>query len=245
MGRWVSEALLVAGYRVHAVYRHDIESADRFVAEMNDSGLECFSHQADMTQASAACDVITAIAEAEGGINTLVCSAGASLERSIIATSGEELEILWRSNMLSVHHAVLAAVPYLRLTRTSGVSNELPEQQGNEDEGGRIILFASAGVDSGKAFRSIPLYAACKRMLLSYARSLALELAPAGITVNCLAPGISELPAENAPVVAAGSLPSGRAVKQQDLAAALWYLVSPHASQVTGSVITFSGGFGL
>jgi 3-oxoacyl-[acyl-carrier protein] reductase len=230
IGRWVSEALLVAGHAVHAVYRRDTGAARAFAAELKQGGYALHVHQADVEQEAEARDVIGAIAEAQGGLDTLVHCAGASLSGAIMASRGEDMERVWKSNVLAVHHTISAAVPYLRLAAEAG---------------GRIVLFLSAGADSGKAFRDVPVYAACKAMLASYARSLARELAGAGITVNCIALGVSELPAEGAPQVDAASLPSGRYVTQEDMAATLWYLTGPGSAQLTGSVLNLGGGFGL
>jgi len=240
IGRWVSEALLAAGHRVHAVYRSDDAAAEGFAREMAGAGHSVPIYRADMLDEQQARTLMSRVAEAAGGFDTLIYCPGMAQSGAIIGASGEELTALWQSNVLGAHHAVVAAAPYLRLAGQGGA-----EDAASDTPGGRIVLFLSAGVDSAKAFRDVPLYAASKAMLLSYARSLARELAPARITVNAVALGVTELTPEGAPVVDIERLPTGRRVSQEDLAAALWYLLGPSSDQVTGTVVNLAGGFGL
>jgi NAD(P)-dependent dehydrogenase (short-subunit alcohol dehydrogenase family) len=232
VGRWASEALLVAGCRVQAVFRQDSAGAQAFAAEMAQGGYALGLHRADVTDELQARDALAAAAEAAGGLDTLIYCPGAALRGAVMTAGGAELERIWRSNVLGAHHCITAAVPYLRMSH-------------EDDNGGRIVLFSSAGADSAKAFRDVPLYAACKAMLHSYARSLARELAGSGVTVNCLALGVTELKAEGAPEIDPAGLPSGVAVGQEDIAAALWYLLGSGSAQVTGTVVNIGGGFGL
>jgi 3-oxoacyl-[acyl-carrier protein] reductase len=232
VGRWASEALLVAGCQVQAVFLRDSAGALGFAAEMAQGGYSLGLHQADVTDESQARDAVAAAAQAAGALDTLVYCPGAALSGAVMTADGAALERIWRSNVLGAHHCITAAVPYLRMAQ-------------NSEAGGRIVLFLSAGVDSAKAFRDVPLYAACKAMLHSYARSLARELAGSGITVNCLALGVTELMADGAPEIKPASLPSGTAVAQEDIAAALWYLLGSGSAQVTGTVVNLGGGFGL
>ena len=227
IGRWVSEALCVQETRVHAVYARDDASARNCRAELAQAGFDLAVHRTDATDAEAVRGTIESIATDAGGLHILVNCAGRGASGPLLTTGPEELEVVWRSNMLSVHHTVTAAAQYLKLSR------------------GRIINFLSIGADSARAFRQVPAYAAAKAMLASYSRSLARELAPAGVTVNCIALGITELPPEGVPGQDPAELPTGRAVAQEDLAAALWYLTGPASGQVTGTVVNLSGGWAL
>jgi len=227
VGRWVSEALCIQGAEVHGIYRSDEAAALSCREGLGSAGYKLDVHQADATDPKELGEVIESIAVKAGRLDVLVNCAGAAAMGPIMKTSPDDLEAIWRGNMLIVHNAVTAAVPYLR-----------PSQ-------GRIINFLSVGADTLRAFRQVPVYAAAKAMLASYSRSLARELAPSQVTVNCLALGISELQAENVPVTEPESLPTGRAVNQEDVAAAIWYLTGPASAQVTGTVINLSGGWAL
>jgi 3-oxoacyl-[acyl-carrier protein] reductase len=142
--------------------------------------------------------------------------------------------------VLGVHNGVRAALPYLR-----EAGKAAGEENAERPTGGRIVNFITASSDTGRAFRDIGAYAAAKAMLFSYSRSLAKELAPDGITVNCISLGVADHAPEGVPPIDPAKIPSGRFVNEEDLAAALWYLTSPPASQVTGTVLNLGGGFNL
>ena len=243
VGRWVSEALLVAGHRVHAIYGFDQGSAFGFANDMRDAEYELKVHQADALQEAQLRTVMDAIAQAEGGINVLVNSWGPSVFGPLADTSASELEGMFRGNVLSVHNSVRAALPYLREAGRAA-NNEAP-QESDRPSGGRIVNFLTAASDTGRAFRDIGAYGAAKAMLSSYSRSLAKELAPDGVTVNCISLGVAAHSPEGVPEIDPAKIPSGRFVNEEDIAAALWYLTSPPASQVTGTVINLGGGFNL
>jgi len=226
VGRWVSEALLVNDFRVHALYRGDDGAAELFRRELQAAGYELTIYRADATDNAALQQVVDGIA-ADSGLDLLVNCAGQAASGTLLGTDPELLRDLWESNVLTVHNAVLAAVPHLKASR------------------GNIVNFLSISADTERAFHQVPAYAAAKAMLASYSRSLARELAAAQVRVNCIALGVTELPAEGVPAKDTGELPAGRAVGQEDVAAALWYLIDPAATQVSGTVINLSGGWGL
>jgi NAD(P)-dependent dehydrogenase (short-subunit alcohol dehydrogenase family) len=228
VGRWVSEALLIEGHSVHAAYRSRGTDAQQCVDELARAGYTLTTVQADAADAGQIAQAISASAQELGGLDILVYAPGASLHEKLLATDAQSARRLVESNALGLHHCVLAAVPYLRL-----------------DGGGSIISFLSVSNDTPRAFRDMPMYAAAKAMQASYSRSLARELAGDHITVNAIALGITQLPAEGAAEYGADRLPSGRAVSQEDVAAAVWYLTGPASRQLTGSVLNLSGGFGL
>jgi len=242
VGRWASEALLVAGHRVHALFGHDQPAAFGFANDMRDAEYELRVHQADALDEAQVAASIDKIVQAEGQINVLVNCWGPSVFGPLAEASSAHLEQMFRGNVLSVHNAVRAALPSLREAGRAALRDtDSPERP----VGGRIINFISAASDTGRAFKDIAAYSAAKSMLYSYSRSLARELAPAGITVNCISLGVAAQPPEGVPAIEAQRIPSGRFVNEEDLAAALWYLTSPPASQVTGTVINLGGGFNL
>jgi 3-oxoacyl-[acyl-carrier protein] reductase len=226
VGRWASEALLVNDFTVHAIYRRDAGAAELMQRELADAGYEVSVHPVDASDGAALRDAVDGIA-AGTGLELLVNCAGQAVSGTLLGTDADTLREVWESNVLTVHNAVLAAAPHLKHSR------------------GSIINFLSISADTERAFRQVPAYAAAKAMLASYSRSLARELAPAGVKVNCIALGVTDLPAEGVPAQNPADLPAGRAVSQEDVAAALWYLIEPGAEQVSGTVINLSGGWGL
>jgi len=112
-------------------------------------------------------------------------------------------------------------------------------------DGGRIVLIGSR-VAGGAAGRS--LYAASKSALVGFARSVAAELAPRGITVNVVAPGATDTPmlADPARRFEPPRLPPmGRLIQPQEIAGTVAFLLSPAARSLTGQQIVICGGGSL
>ena len=112
--------------------------------------------------------------------------------------------------------------------------------------GGRMIHVASTAGQRGEAFHSD--YAASKGAMISFVKSLAVELAPRDITVNAVAPGWvdTEMCAD---VFANGgrerigkTIPIGRVASPEDIAGPILFLATPLARHVTGEILNVNGG---
>ena len=117
---------------------------------------------------------------------------------------------------------------------------------------GASIVFTSSmsGVYCGLAGGS--LYGATKSVLVGYAKALAIELAPRGIRVNTVHPGMIETPLTQGTVLSAEQLaedaknyPLGRYGKPEEVAAAMVYLLSDATAWMTGSKLLIDGGYSL
>ena len=122
-----------------------------------------------------------------------------------------------------------AAVPHLARTR------------------GSIVFVSSTAGQQGEARHSA--YAASKGAILSYTKSLAAELGPRGIRVNCVAPGWVDTemsastlgdPARRAEIEA--TIPAGRVASPEDVAGPILFLVSDLARHLHGEVVNVNGG---
>ena len=116
-----------------------------------------------------------------------------------------------------------------------------------EIHGGSIIFVSSTAGQRGEARHSA--YAASKGALISYTKSLAAELGPRGIRVNCVAPGWVDTdmsaPALDNPIERAEIeklIPLGRVATAADIAGPILFLVSDLARHVHGEVLNVNGG---
>jgi 3-oxoacyl-[acyl-carrier protein] reductase len=150
----------------------------------------------------------------------------------------------WRQTMAvnldSVFGLVQAAVAQMK-------SQERTESAGVKQPAGHIVLISSTAGQRGEANHAD--YAVTKGALISLTKSLSSELAPAGILVNCVAPGwvSTEMSAatlnhpELGPKAAAG-IPVGRAGYVSEIAGPVLFLCTPLAGFISGEVLNVNGG---
>lgn len=206
---------------------HEVISFDRQPATMADAALRTIT--VDLTE-EAATAAAARQAVADGPILTLVHNAGAIRPALLETASTEDLAALAR---LHLSAALLLAQAVLPGMRGAGF--------------GRIVLIASRAA-LGLPTRSA--YAATKAGLIALARTWALELGPAGITVNAVAPGPIEtdmfhevLPPGDARIAAlAQSVPVRRLGRPEDVARAVLFLAAPESGFVTGQTLFVCGG---
>ena len=115
------------------------------------------------------------------------------------------------------------------------------------DEGGRVINISSIDGIQGQVLGAH--YAAAKAAVIGFTRTLALEVAHRGITVNAIAPGVIVTPMGQMLVDASPdfykSIPAHRYGKPEDIADVVTYLASPGAGYITGQTIVVDGGLTL
>ena len=112
---------------------------------------------------------------------------------------------------------------------------------------GRIVFFASGGVESQTAKTRAPVYFAAKAALVSLARSLAADVAPSGITVNVISPGIIRHPHSHTESQdrMEPRVPLGRAGTVDDILGAVRLLLSDEGAYITGTNLNIDGGVSL
>ena len=113
-------------------------------------------------------------------------------------------------------------------------------------DGGKIVLVSSTAGQRGEAFHAD--YAATKGAIISFTKSLAVELGPRDITVNCVAPGwvdtemVQDAIAESRMERISAAIPLGRIATAEDIAGPIVFLCSPMARHMTGEILNVNGG---
>ena len=178
--------------------------------------------------------MVDAAAAGLDGLDVLVNNAGIYLDHPVLGTSYEEWQAAWQAtlgvNLVGAANVTWCAVQHMT---ASG------------QPGGRIVNVGSRGAFRGEPTH--PAYGASKAGLHAFGQSLAVALAPHGITVASVAPGYvatdmteAELATPAGDVIRAQS-PFGRVATVQEIAAAVVYLASPEAEWASGAVLDLNG----
>jgi NAD(P)-dependent dehydrogenase (short-subunit alcohol dehydrogenase family) len=221
-----------AGADVTINYVRDNSAAEAVVEEIKRLDRKAFAVQADIAKEGEADRALKTALEQLGPIRGLAISAGIFEGTPIDQMTAEFWDRTMSINLRGTFLAVRAAVPYLRNAK-----------------GGSIVIYTSTAGQRGSSVYSA--YATSKGAQLLFMRSMAKELAPDRIRVNCVAPGWTEtdmsreaMDAEARDGIIA-SIPLGRIGNPEDPAAAACFLLSDLAQFVTGSTITVDGGFDM
>ena len=228
IGRAVARLLARAGVRVAFSYLRDEAAANGLVKEVRAGGGEAMALAGDVSRPDHARQMVRDVVAAWQRLDILVNNAGVWEEDE--AGRGD-LETWDRAFAVNARGAFLvtdAAVPHL------------------EREKGSIVFVASTAAQRGEAKHSA--YAASKGALVSYTKSLAMELGPRGIRVNCVAPGWVETDMTAAALSGPGrreierAIPVGRVASPEDIAGPVLFLVSDLARHVQGEILNVNGG---
>ena len=223
----VAAALSHDGFeRVAITYR--TTPPDRTLASIEAAGADAYATRVDFldTQDTVA-TALEALVRDYGPFDTLVHGVGPIVVKRFERLSMDEYRDMLDGNLRSAVLAVRA------------VANGMREQRF-----GRIVFFATVGSAVTQPHRGFAFYQAAKSALVAFARCLALEEAPHGITVNVVSPGDirqKSLSREEALARPARN-PRGRSGSFEDVADAVRFLVAAERDFVTGSVIDVGGG---
>lgn len=225
LGQAISEALAKAGHEVYVHAHRNVAAAESVVARIVDAGGAARAVSFDVTDEQATRAVLERVLES-GPVQIVVNNAGVNDDAPMAGMSQQQ----WRSVIdVTLNGFFNVTQPLLLpMIRTRW---------------GRIVNIASVAALIGN--RGQTNYAAAKAGLIGATKSLALELATRGITVNAVAPGIIESPMTDtvfSPERVKQLVPAGRRGKAQEVAAMVAYLVSDAAGFVTGQVMSVNGG---
>ncbi|MFF9865976.1 3-oxoacyl-ACP reductase FabG [Streptomyces sp. NPDC013953] len=190
-----------------------------------------FGVRCDVTDPEAVTAAYARVKEELGPVEVLVVNAGITRDRLFVSMTQEDFEAPLHTNLVSTLHTVKPALRGMMRARW-----------------GRIVLVSSTVALSGAVGQTN--YAASKAGLIGFGRSLALEVARHGITVNVVAPGytdtdmVAAMPeAERTSLLA--TVPMGRMAAPEEVAGAVAYLTGEDAGYVTGTVLQVDGGVAM
>ena len=232
LGEVIASALAEAGASLALLARSERvnEVARTLSAE---HGVDCRAWQCDVGDPGAVRETVAAAIADCGGLHIVVNNAGINIRGPIEELSLEQFRQVQDANVTSMWLVCRAAAAHLKAQRY-----------------GRVVNIGSLLSILGMAQRTP--YAVSKAGVLALTRVLALEWAPAGITVNCIIPGVFatemnrsqfEDAALSAGVVA--KVPLGRWGEPAEVAGMALYLASDAASYVTGAALTVDGGWSV
>jgi 3-oxoacyl-[acyl-carrier protein] reductase len=231
IGRGIAVRLAQDGARVAIAYRSNKAAAQQTLLQLQASGIECVAVQTDITDASHAEQLLRTVADRFGRLDVVVNNVGDFRWGTLAESSLEDWQSIFSSNLMTVLYMSRAALPYMRRGRW-----------------GRIINLGAVGAERAFGQAKISAYAAAKAAVVALSRSLALEEAKNGITVNVVNPSSideKELTREEARRIRDARFPIGRPPTVEDVAAAVAFFVSEEAEYVTGQVVNVSGGWML
>jgi 3-oxoacyl-[acyl-carrier protein] reductase len=231
IGRATAIKFAEAGCRGLVInYRDNREAAREVARECERLGAESIAAQADVSRVSSVEKMVKAAVDRFGALDILVANAGIWKEAAIESMSEREWGETIAANLKSIYACCREAARVM-----------IPRKRGT------MILISSTAGQRGEAFHSH--YAATKGAIISMTKSLAAELGPRGITVNCVAPGwvatnmtedaLSD-PRQRRKI--RDLIPLGRVATPEEIAGPILFLASELANHITGEILNVNGG---
>jgi 3-oxoacyl-[acyl-carrier protein] reductase len=231
IGRAVVMQLARAGAHILFTYQRN-EAAARLVCEECAELAGCVTaQQADVQDLSRAREVIEQSCELFGHLDGVVTNAGVARDRPLVMMNEEDWDEVIATDLKGTFNYARAALYQMIRQRF-----------------GRVICISSVGGLIGRAGQTN--YSAAKAGVFGFVRSLALEVASYGITVNAVAPGFIETEmweslSDKQRNDALATIPLGRPGQPNEVAATVRFLLSDEVAYMTGSVLVIDGGISV
>jgi 3-oxoacyl-[acyl-carrier protein] reductase len=231
IGRAIAVELAREGACVVVSYLRAEDEADAVVEQITAAGGDAHRCQADVSDEEAVKELVRFTVRRLGGLDVLVANAGTVQDQLLGVMTVKQWDTVLDVNLRGTFLCIREALPFMMRKKSSS-----------------IVCLSSIAAD--KAGRGHANYVAAKGGLNSMVRSLALELAPKGVRVNAVSPGVittsmSERVRRLAGDEILGQIPLQRFGEPDDVARAVCFLASDDASYVTGEILQVTGGFGL
>lgn len=228
IGKAIAIKFAEAGANIAFTYRQKNGAAEELEATITAMGVSCKGYAADAADYTATEATVKQIIADLGRIDILVNNAGITKDGLLMRMSEEQWDAVITTNLKSAFNFTRIIVPIMAKQRQ-----------------GSIINMSSVVGVSGNAGQCN--YSASKAGLIGFSKSIAKEMGPRGIRVNCIAPGFiqtdmtSALPEEMRKAWAE-SIPLRRGGTPEDVANVALFLASDLSAYVTGQVINCCGG---
>jgi 3-oxoacyl-[acyl-carrier protein] reductase len=229
IGAATAMILARAGADVMIGYRSRAADAERVVGELRAHGGRAHAHAANLATREGADSLVSATVSALGGLDLFVGNSGVwpVQETPVSEMDDERWATTMRENVDSIFFTCRAVARVI-------------------SDGGRIVLVSSTAGQRGESFHAD--YGASKGAVISFTKSLAVELAPRDVTVNSVAPGWVDTEMVAEPMAEAGrakinaGIPLGRIASASDIAGPIVFLCSSLARHITGEILNVNGG---
>ncbi len=229
IGRATAALFARKGYPTVINYHHSEAEALALARALSQEGCRVLAVRADVSDPDQVKDLFQKTEAAFGGLEILVNNAGISQVGLFTDCTPEQWDQVFGVNVKGAFLCCQQAVPlFLREHR------------------GKIVNVSSIWGISGASCEAV--YSASKAALIGLTKSLAKELGPSGIQVNCVAPGVVDtkmnaaLTPEDLQALKEET-PLGVIGTPEDIAQAIWFLASPESDFITGQVLSPNGGF--
>jgi 3-oxoacyl-[acyl-carrier protein] reductase len=231
IGRGIAMRLAKEGARIAIGYRTNKNIAQNTLRQLQAAGADCVAVEADITSAARCEQFVNTVTERFGRLDILINNVGDFRWGTLAEGSLDDWQDIFASNLMSVVFMSRAVLPHMRKGRW-----------------GRIVNLGAVGAERAFGQAKISAYASAKAAVVALSRSLALEEAKNGITVNVVNPSSideKELTLDEARRIKDARFPIGRPPTVDDVAAAVSFFASEEAEYVTGQVVNVSGGWML
>jgi len=229
IGSAVCLALASEGFDVAVHYFKNANSANLVCANIEDQNHNAYACNADILDKSAVNEMVEQVVRHLGPITVLVnCSTAKIAAIKLVELKWEDFEDHMSNQILGNFNLVRSVLPHM-----------------SKAGYGKIIFINSQALDTPSS-GWLP-YITAKGALMGFSRSLAFELAPKGIRVNSVSPGMTNTEqiadvSERVRLVTAARTPLGRLAEPADVAGVVAFLASKKADYLTGETVRVNGG---
>ncbi|MEP6618950.1 MAG: SDR family NAD(P)-dependent oxidoreductase [bacterium] len=229
IGAATARLLARAGADVMIGYRSRSADAEAVANELRAFGVRASARAADISTRAGADSLVADTVQELGGLDLFVANAGIwpAQERAVSDMDDARWSVTMRENVDSIFYTCRAVARVI-------------------SDGGRMVLVSSTAGQRGEAFHAD--YGASKGAVISFTKSLAVELASRDVTVNSVAPGwvdtemVAEPMAQEGKARISAAIPLGRIASANDIAGPIVFLCSPLARHITGEILNVNGG---